>query len=166
MGFVYLTYRQKHNIYRIRGRLIASPTRIKTILFCMRSFFDCRGGYYPPEVVKVTKCTSVCCRNKKSPFRRQGSTSTTTRGRIGYRCTSVHRRNNDLYLCRQGSAPSTTQEIQGFALSFLQRVILSEQRVASRTFGFANDNIVSKSKSENCQDNFRDLLRFIFNLLA
>ena len=54
----------------------------------------------------------------------------------------------------------------GFAPSSPRRVILSEQRVASRTFGFANDNIVSKSKSENCQDNFRDLLGFIFNLLA
>ena len=53
--FVCLTYIRKHNIYRIRGRLIASPTGIKTILFSMRSFFDCRGGYYPPEVISITK---------------------------------------------------------------------------------------------------------------
>ena len=49
----------------IHGRLISFPTKIKTILLCMQSFFACRGGYYPPEVVTVAKCTSVCCGNKK-----------------------------------------------------------------------------------------------------
>ena len=33
----------------------------------------------------------------------------------------------------------------------------------SRTFGFVSGNIANKSKSENCQDNFRDLLRFILS---
>ena len=51
----------------------------------------------------------------------------------------------------------------GFAQNILKRVILSEQRVASRTFGRASDNIASSSKSENCQDNFRDLRGFILS---
>ena len=51
----------------------------------------------------------------------------------------------------------------GFAQKPPKRVILSEQRVASRTFGFVSGNIANKSKSENCQDNFRDLLRFILS---
>ena len=33
----------------------------------------------------------------------------------------------------------------------------------SRTFGFVSGNIANKSKSENCQDNFRDLLGFIWS---
>ena len=51
----------------------------------------------------------------------------------------------------------------GFSQKPLKPVILSEQRVASRTFGFVSGNIANKSKSENCQDNFRDLLRFILS---
>ena len=50
-----------------------------------------------------------------------------------------------------------------FAQKSPKRVILSEQRVASRTFGFMSGNIANKSKSENCQYNFRDLLRSILS---
>ena len=51
----------------------------------------------------------------------------------------------------------------GFVQKPLKPVILSEQRVASRTFGFVSGNIANKSKSENCQDNFRDLREFILS---
>ena len=68
---------------------------------------------------------------------------------------------NDIYLVRRGELCSPV--CSGFAQNILKRVILSEQRVASRTFGRASGNIASSSKSENCQDNFRDLLRFILS---
>ena len=55
---------------------------------------------------------------------------------------------NDIHLTGRGRRPRRPFCL-GFAQNILKRVILSEQRVASRTFGFANDNIVSKSKSEN-----------------
>ena len=49
-------------------------------------------------------------------------------------------------------------------LSFNQKLITKRSGVKSRTFGFMSGNIASPSKSENCQDNFRDLLRFILSL--
>ena len=66
-------------------------------------------------------------------------------------------------VCKGSDITDGTLFCSGFVQKPLKPVILSEQRVASRTFGFANDSIVSKSKSENCQDNFRDLLRFILS---
>ena len=67
----------------------------------------------------------------------------------------------NFYLVRRGDHRSSV--CSGFSQNILKRVILSEQRVASRTFGFVSGNIANKSKSENCQDNFRDLLRFILS---
>ena len=75
--------------------------------------------------------------------------------------TSVCDKTKNLYLFRRGDHRSSI--CSGFAQKPLKRVILSEQRVASRTFGFVSGNIANKSKSENCQDNFRDLRGFILS---
>ena len=67
----------------------------------------------------------------------------------------------NVYLVRRGDLRSPV--CSGFSQNILKRVILSEQRVASRTFGFVSGNIANKSKSERRQDGFRDLRGFILS---
>ena len=66
-----------------------------------------------------------------------------------------------------GGATCGRPFVRGSCRALFKRVILSDvakrSEVRSRTFGVVSGNIANKSKSENCQDNFRDLLRFILS---
>ena len=86
------------------------------------------------------------------------------KGRYGHKMNFRMQSKQKIFISSVG-ATCVSPVCSGFSQKPLKPVILSEQRVASRTFGFVRGNIANKSKIENCQDNFRDLLRSILSFL-